>query len=102
MDPPDPCEYEKAESGSALERTLPCCDGGRMDNLLIQEPCDDTDSRQGSVAAATSVARMVESRRPLDLGGVVWEAGDGPTLTGLDVSGEGCSWSLGSSSRSWG
>lgn len=61
------------------------------------------DSRQGSVAAATSVARMVESRRLLDFGGVVCEPAVGATLTGLDVSGEGCCcWSARSCSTGWG
>lgn len=56
-----------------------------------------------SVAAATSVARMVESRRMLDLGGVVCEPAVGPMLTGLEVSGEGCCCgSVWSSSTSWG
>lgn len=92
-----------AESGSAVERRLPCCDAGRRDSLLIHEPCDEIDSRPGSVAAATSVARMFESRRLPDLGGVVCEPAVGPTLTGLDVSGEGCCcWSVLSSSTSWG
>lgn len=53
--------------------------------------------------AATSVARIVESRRLPVLGGVVCEPVAGAMLTGLDVSGEGCCWwSYWSSSTSWG
>lgn len=46
---------------------------------------------------------MVESRRLLDLGGVVCEPVVGRPLTGFDVSGEGCCcWSVRSSSTVWG
>lgn len=92
MGAPDPWEKEKDGSGPTLERGLPCCDVGRSDSLLIQEPCDENDSREVSEAATASLGRMNECRL-LVFGGVTCMpavGGRGVTLTGFEASGEGC------------
>lgn len=43
--------FEKATdwlSKPRLDRMLPCCDNGRRDSRLIQEPLDETDSLESS------------------------------------------------------
>lgn len=69
--------WEKAMecvSGPALDRRLPCCESGRNDRRLIQEPLDDTESRESSAVGATvpSAWRTNDCLRLLTLGGVSW------------------------------
>lgn len=66
---PDPSELESEESGPRLDLGLSCCELGRSDKRLIQEPCEDKESRAPSreLASATSPGRTYDCR--LLLGG---------------------------------
>lgn len=96
---PDPCEYASEESGPKLDLGLSCCDVGRSDKRLIQELCEDSESRAPSaeLAVSPSPGRTYDCR--LVLGGfgevicLPAVGGGRVELMGCEKSGEGCGWS---------
>lgn len=98
-DAPDASEKVKEESGPMLDLGLSCCDVGRRDSRLIQEPCDENESRDDPsvlFAVATSPCRRDDCGRLSSFGGVIFLAGVGGwrgELIGWEKSGEGCGWS---------
>jgi len=99
MGAPEPCEnVTEGESSMTLERGLPCCERGRMDNRLIQEPLDDTESRETSDmggGAQSPACRMNECRLAEALGGVDWAAtarGTRAVLVDVELRGWRGSW----------
>lgn len=64
----------EGESGPTLDLKLSCCDSGRMDNLRIQEPLEERESRESSamgVAGANSPCLTEGCREVEDFGGVI-------------------------------
>lgn len=45
---PELCENTDGESGPMLDLKLSCCDNGLIDNLRIQDPFEDIESRVSS------------------------------------------------------
>lgn len=66
----EPWDAEKAESGPRLDLGLSCWEGGRRESRLLQELCDEAESRDTSllVAAATSPERTYDWRLLAGLG----------------------------------
>lgn len=85
----------EGESGPTLDLRLSCWESGLMDNLRIQEPLEDRESRESSamgVAGAKSPC-LIDGCRPIeDFGGVicVWEDRRGIRVRLVALKEEGC------------